>query len=62
MLAQVALAAVVILVTAPALVVAVPLAIAIDRRGWRRWPALLGDAGVVALAVALDGGDAYRGT
>jgi hypothetical protein len=43
----------------PALLVAVALAITIDRRGWRRWPMLLAGSAATAAAVALGADDTY---
>lgn len=60
--AQAVLVAAVIVVSAPALILGVPLAVTIDRRGWRRWPALLVGTGLVATAVALGAWDTYRTT
>lgn len=51
-----------IAVTGPALLIAVPLAMVIDRRGWRRWPALLTGAAVTAGAVAAGAWDTYLAT
>lgn len=48
--------------TGPALVIAVPLAMIIDRRGWRRWPALLAGAALTAGAVAAGAWETYVAT
>jgi hypothetical protein len=44
----------------PALVVAVPLAMAIESQGWRRWPALAAGAALSGLVVLAGGWDAYQ--
>jgi hypothetical protein len=46
----------------PALVVAVPLAMAIENGGWRRWPALLAGGALTGLIVLAGGWDAYQHT
>jgi hypothetical protein len=46
----------------PALVVAVPLGMAIENGGWRRWPAVVGGAVLTGLVVLAGGWDAYRHT
>lgn len=46
----------------PALIVAVALALAIDRRAWRRWPATLAGGALVGAAVALGGWSSYWAT
>jgi len=46
----------------PALVVAVPLAVAIENGGWRRWPALVVGGTLTGLVVLAGGWDAYRHT
>ncbi len=46
----------------PALVVAVPLAMTIESRGWRRWPALAAGVVLTGLVVVVGGWDAYRHT
>ncbi len=46
----------------PALIVAVPLALAIDRRAWRRWPATLVGGALVGTAVALGAWSSYCAT
>ncbi len=51
-----------ITVCLPALVVAVPLAIAIDRYGWRRWPTFIAGGAATALVVLLGGWDVYTAT
>lgn len=51
-----------VVVTAPALVIAVPLAALIDHRGWRRWPAFVVGGSAAALTVFLGGWDSYRWT
>lgn len=43
----------------PALIIGAPLAMIIDRRGWRRWPTLLGGACFVSIAVTLGAWDTY---
>ena len=54
------LAAVVfVALAAPVLVVAGPLAVLIDRRGWRRWPAVTAGCVLGAVAVTAGGADAY---
>jgi hypothetical protein len=60
--AQAVLIAAAIAVTGPALLVAVPLAMVIDRRGWRRWPALLAGAAVTTGAVAAGAWNTYLAT
>lgn len=60
--AQAVLIAAAIAVTGPALRVAVPLAMAIDRRGWRRWPVLLAGAAVTTGAVAAGAWNTYLAT
>lgn len=60
--AQIALMLAAIGVTGPALVTAVPLAIAIDLRGWRRWPAFVAGAAASGAAIALGAWDAYWAT
>jgi hypothetical protein len=54
------LAAAALAVIAPAAATATTLAWLIDRRGWRRWPALLAGMGVTALVVTLGGWAAAR--
>jgi hypothetical protein len=44
----------------PALVVAVPLGLAIESGGWRRWPAVVAGAILTGLVVLAGGLDAYR--
>ena len=46
----------------PALVVAVPLGMAIENGGWRRWPALAAGGVLTGLVVLAGGWDAYRHT
>jgi hypothetical protein len=46
----------------PALVVAVPLGMAIESGGWRRWPALVVGGALTGLVVLAGGWDAYRHT
>lgn len=60
--AQAVLIVAAIAATGPALVIAVPLAMVIDRRGWRRWPALLAGAALTAGAVAAGAWDTYVAT
>jgi hypothetical protein len=57
-----ALAVAAVVVCLPALVVAVPLAMTIEGRGWRRWPALAAGAALIGLVVVVGGWDAYRHT
>lgn len=57
-----AVTAVALAVCLPALVVAVPLGMAIESRGWRRWPAVAGGAVLTGLIVAAGGWDVYRHT
>jgi hypothetical protein len=59
-LAAVSVAAVVVCL--PALLVALPLAMAIESRGWRRWPALAAGAALTGLVVLLGGWEAYQHT
>lgn len=59
-LAVVSVAAVVVCL--PALVVALPLAMAIERRGWRRWPAVAAGVALTGLVVLLGGWGAYQHT
>jgi conjugal transfer pilus assembly protein TraD len=54
------LAAVALVVVAPAAATGTTLAWLIDRRGWRRWPALLAGMGVTAVIATLGGGAAAR--
>lgn len=61
-IAQALLVLAAIMVSAPALLIAGPLAVAIDRNGWRRWPTLLVGGVLVAGAVALGAWDAYWAT
>lgn len=56
---QVILAAATIIVAGPALVIAVPLAVAIDQGGWRRWPWFLVGGVAAAGVVALGAWHAY---
>lgn len=60
-LAETALALLVFVVALPALLIAVPLALLIDERGWRRWPAALAGAGATLLVVVAGGWHAYVG-
>ena len=46
----------------PALVVAVPLAMAIENGGWRRWPVLVAGGALTGLVLLAGGWDAYRHT
>jgi hypothetical protein len=46
----------------PALVVAVPLAMAIENGGWRRWPVLVVGGALTGLVLLAGGWDAYRHT
>ena len=46
----------------PALLVAVPLGMAIESGGWRRWPAVAGGAVLTGVVVFAGGWDAYRHT
>ena len=57
-----ALAVATVAVCLPALVVAVPLAMAIESQGWRRWPALAAGAALTGLVVLAGGWDAYQHT
>jgi hypothetical protein len=59
-LAVVAVAA--LAVCLPSLLVAVPLGMAIENGGWRRWPALVAGAALSGLVVMAGGWDAYRHT
>jgi hypothetical protein len=59
-LSAVAIAA--LAVCLPALIVAVPLGMAIENGGWRRWPALVAGAALTGLVVLAGGWDAYRHT
>jgi hypothetical protein len=59
-LAVVSVAAVVVCL--PALVVALPLAMATESRGWRRWPAVVAGAALTSLVVLAGGWDAYQHT
>jgi hypothetical protein len=54
------IAAVALVVVAPAAATATTLAWLIDRRGWRRWPALLAGMGVTAVIATLGGAAAAR--
>lgn len=60
--AQVLLAAAAIVICGPALVVGVPLAVAIDQRGWRRWPSFVAGAALTAAVIALGAWDSYWAT
>jgi DNA polymerase III delta prime subunit len=60
--AQALLVVAALLACGPALVVAVPLALAIDRLAWRRWPATLAGGALVGTAVALGAWGAYWAT
>lgn len=57
-----ALAVAALAVCLPALIVAVPLAVAIENGGWRRWPALVVGGALTGLVVLAGGWDAYRHT
>ena len=46
-------------VAAPTVLVAGPLALLIDRRGWRRWPATLTGVGAAVAVAAVGGASAY---
>ncbi|MGH8976032.1 MAG: hypothetical protein ACRD0C_22830, partial [Acidimicrobiia bacterium] len=59
-LAVVSVAALVVCL--PALVVAVPLAVAIENGGWRRWPAFVVGSALTGLVVLAGGWEAYRHT
>ncbi|MBW3614419.1 MAG: hypothetical protein KY439_03805 [Actinobacteria bacterium] len=50
------------LLVLPALLIAAPLALLIEGRGWRRWPALAAGAAATALAVRLGAWEAYVAT
>jgi hypothetical protein len=60
--AQAMLVAAGIALAGPALLVAVPLAMVIDRRGWRRWPALLAGTAVTSGAVLAGAWNTYLAT
>lgn len=62
LVAQVFLAAAATVIVAPALVIAVPLAVAIDQRGRRRWPCFIAGGLAVAGAIALGAWDTYWAT
>lgn len=62
LVAQILLAAAAVAVVGPALTIGVPLAVAIDQRGWRRWPWFLAGGAAVAGGVALGAWDAYWAT
>lgn len=57
-----AVAAAALAVCLPALVVAVPLGVAIESGGWRRWPVVVAGAVLTGLVVLAGGWDAYRHT
>jgi hypothetical protein len=57
-----ALAVAAVVVCLPALVVAVPLGMAIENGGWRRWPALLAGGTLTGVVVLAGGWDAYQHT
>jgi len=59
---QMLLVAAGIILAGPPLAIGGPLAIAIDRRGWRRWPTLLAGAGLVGIAVTVGAWDTYVAT
>ncbi len=46
----------------PALIVAVPLGMAIESGGWRRWPAVVVGGALTGLVIMAGGWDAYRHT
>jgi hypothetical protein len=60
--AQAVLVLAAVVFAGPALVIGAPLAVAIDRGGWRRWPTLLGGALLVSIAVAVGAWDTYLAT
>src|SRR5947209_2263612 len=60
-LAHAGLVIVGILLTFPALVVAIPLALLVDQRGWRRWPALVGGGAATAASIAVGAWSSYTG-
>jgi conjugal transfer pilus assembly protein TraD len=60
--AQMLLVVAAVVLAGPALAIGGPLAIAIDRRGWRRWPTLLTGAVLVGLGVAAGAWDTYVAT
>ena len=60
--AQILLVGAAVVLAGPPLVIGAPLAIAIDRRGWRRWPTLLVGAALVGIAVAAGAWDTYVAT
>lgn len=62
LVAQVLLAIAVAVTVGPALVITVPLAVAIDQRGWRRWPSFVAGAIATAAVVALGAWVAYWAT
>jgi hypothetical protein len=51
-----------IVLAGPPLVIGGPLAMTIDRRGWRRWPTLVAGAALVGIAVAAGAWDTYVAT
>jgi hypothetical protein len=57
-----ALSVAVVAVCLPALVVALPLGMAIESRGWRRWPAVVAGGTLTGLVVLAGGWDAYQHT
>jgi hypothetical protein len=57
-----ALAVATLAVCLPALVVAVPLGMAIENGGWRRWPSLAAGGALTGLVVLAGGWDAYQHT
>jgi hypothetical protein len=57
-----AIAIAAVAVCLPALAVAIPLGVAIEGGGWRRWPAILTGAVLTGLVVLAGGSDAYRHT
>src|SRR5215831_2971723 len=57
--ALVALIALGVAALAPVLVVAGPVALLVDRRGWRRWPATVAGVALSAAIAAAGGASAY---
>lgn len=60
--AQILILVVAVVLAGPPLMIGGPLAMAIDRRGWRRWPTLVAGAALVGLAVATGAWDTYVAT
>jgi DNA polymerase III delta prime subunit len=60
--AQILLVAAAVVLAGPPLVIGAPLAVTIDRRGWRRWPILLIGSALLAMGVAAGAWETYVAT